>query len=108
MKKLKDLIERCPRWLAFVGLLPVAIGYLLINHFPVFAPRYLPFLFGEAYLIFYAMCVAHLLIFTLFPTIYPRAVSEDVFFVLIKSVDPPNNCFPSMHVSISIFWRLWF
>lgn len=63
--------------------------------------------FGRAYFIFYAMCVVHFLFFIFFPTTYPRAVKEeDVFFALIRTVDLPNNCFPSMHVSMPIFWAL--
>lgn len=127
--------------MAFIGFLPIVFVYFLINHFPIFESRYLPFLFGEEnipyvdwtgllyvsffpflllmmyfapkenfgrmYLIFYAMCAAHFLIFIFFPTIFPRHDNNnDWLFRIIKSVDAPNNCFPSMHVSVSVFWSL--
>lgn len=138
-KKIMNWLETAPRWQTFLIFFFLLALYTPINHFPLFNPYKLPFLFGEnlipfigwttyvylSFLVFiplaiflipkgrYArtilalsiMCVMHFIIFIFFPTIYPRADIDTGFilFEILKMVDAPTNCFPSLHVGISMF-----
>ncbi len=57
-----------------------------------------------------ALIAFHGLFFFLFPTAYPRppfptdgSLLSDLGYRLIIFLDNPNNCFPSLHVAISLF-----
>lgn len=141
-KRLMTWIETAPRWLILLIFFSLLALYTPINHFSLFSPHKLPFLFGENLIPFIGwtsyiylslfiyvplaiylipkerhnrtilalsiMCVTHFIIFIFFPTIYPRASINTGFimFELLKIVDAPTNCFPSLHVAISMFLAL--
>lgn len=138
LKKISGWIEtnRWKSFFVFFGLLAI---YTPINHFPLFNPYKLPFIFGEEQIPFlgwttyiylslflyvplavylipkgrYArmifalsiMCLIHFVIFIFFPTEYPRAEIDTNFilFEFLKILDAPTNCFPSLHVGLSMF-----
>jgi hypothetical protein len=54
----------------------------------------------------FAMLVIHLATFILFPIRYPREnyQSDDLVLNLFRFIDTPKNCFPSLHVSCTIFF----
>lgn len=68
--------------------------------------------FGRVFLSLCVLCWVHFIFFIFFPVTYPRTYSDGghLFFAFIKLLDQPNNCFPSLHVAISVFltiavWR---
>lgn len=64
--------------------------------------------YARTFLALCAMCALHLIIFVIFPTIYPRAPIDDEYLLirLIRIVDAPTNCFPSLHVALSMFFAI--
>lgn len=65
----------------------------------------------ETFLSFSLAATFTYVIFLLYPTLYPRnmtAISPywDPIFAWLWAFDPPTNCFPSLHVSMSVLGAL--
>jgi membrane-associated phospholipid phosphatase len=52
--------------------------------------------------------LAHIFVFLIYPTEFPRNGYEsgNLFLVLFRLIDEPVNCFPSLHVSVSLLFAI--
>lgn len=97
------------RWLPVLPAWAIVYGtvYLFLIVLPVLVVRHPPHI-RRMYLAYLSVWVPAYIAFLLLPTVAPRPVNVagDGFAVwglrLLYSADPPNNCFPSLHVAHSL------
>ena len=71
--------------------------------------------FNKAFYSFYILLALSIVVFIIYPVAYPREMYPLMpgqtlhysMFWLIRSIDAPTNCFPSLHVSLSYLFSFF-